>query len=313
MKKFVLFLLTVLLLALSACNTQESTLGTPNETSTLTEDSVLESEVIQYFDDFSVLIVGGDIESACGVSGHGDIELGSSSRIDSDASEEQTISWNGEDVTLKYVETCSEYLYQETYHIYENREKRVRIRVNAFNEEITFFTTSSPIPVNPEHPVYTEQELYDVAYAFLCDKVSDPENYQITDRELFVEDGLSDELMIEFSRVVDGIPTSDSILIYVSNGQVSFYKIQCLGYMDQIPPLTAEQLSKIENAVIAKVEHLYQSIESKYEYAHLDTTYKIMRMSDGRMAIRCYPVVEVTNSETDTSFNDILDMLVYLN
>ncbi|MBQ7379621.1 MAG: hypothetical protein IJW70_12025 [Clostridia bacterium] len=313
MKKYVLFLLTVLLLALSACNTQGSTPGTTEESSNLTEDSVSESEAIQYFDDFSVLVVGGDIESECGVSGHGEIELGASSWIDEQALKERTISWNGESVILSYVETCSEYLYQETYHVYENREKRVRIRVNTFNDEITFFTTSSPIPVNPEHPVYTEQELYEVAYAFLCDKVSDPENYQITDRELFVEDGLSDELMIEFSRVVEGIPTSDSILVYASNGQVSFYKMQCLELMDKIPPLTAEQLSKIENAVIAKVEHLYQSIESKYEYTHLDTTYKILRMSDGRMAIRCYPVVEVVNSETETSVKDILDMIVYLN
>ena len=309
MKKYVLFLLTALLLVLSACNTRESTPGTTD----VTAEYVSESEVIQYFDDFSVLMVGGDIESACGVSGHGDIELGSSSQIDSAALEEQTISWNGEDVTLKYVETCSEYLYEETYHIYENREKRVRIRVNAFDGEITFFTTSSPIPVNPEHPVYTEQELYDVAYAFLCEKVSDPENYQVTERELFVEDGLSDELKIVFSRMIDGIPTSDSITIYASNGQIGLYKMQSLGKMEHVTPLSAEQFSKIDSAVASKVEYLYQGIDSKYEFEHLETSYKILRMSDGRMAIRCYPIVEVTNSETETSFQDILDMLVYLN
>ena len=58
--------------------------------------------------------------------------------------------------------------------------------------------------------------------------------------------------------------------------------------------------------------HLYQNIDSKYEFTHLETTYKIIRMSDGRMAIRCYPVVEVANSETDVSFEDILDLLIYL-
>ncbi len=313
MKKTALILLTALLLVLSACNAQGSTPGTTEKPSNATEESVSESEVIQYFDDFSVLIVGGDIESACGVSGHGEIELGASSQKDEQAPTEHTISLNGESVLLSYVETCSEYLYQETYHVYESRENRVRIRVNAVTGELTFFTIASPIPVNPEHPVYTEQELYDVAYAFLCDKVNDPENYQVTDRELFVEAGLSDELMIEFSRVIEGIPTADSILIYASNGQVSFYKMQCLGLMDQIPPLTAEQLSKIENAAAAKVENLYQNIASKYEYTHLDTTYKMMRMSDGRMAIRCYAVVQVVNSETETSVEDVLDMIAYLN
>jgi len=38
-----------------------------------------------------------------------------------------------------------------------------------------------------------------------------------------------------------------------------------------------------------------------------------MRMSDGRMAIRCYAVVQVVNSETETSVEDVVDMIAYLN
>lgn len=308
-------LLLIVLLTLSACSTQGEAGSSidDNATSGVTDPSETEAEELQYFDNFSALIVGGGIESACGVSCSGDIELTSSSWIDENASNEQTISWNGEDVVLSYVETCSEYLYQETYHVYENREKYVKIRVNAFNNQITFFTSYAPIPVNPEHPVYTEEELYDVAYSFLCEKVRDPENYRITKQELFVEEGLSDELMLEFSRMIDGVPTSDSITVYASNGQIGLYKIQNLGQMAQVTPLTLEQLSKIESVVSSKVDHLYQNTDSKYEFTHLETAYKIIRMSDGRMAIRCYPVVEVVNSETDVSFEDVLDLLIYLN
>ncbi len=274
-----------------------------------------DTQVEEYFDHFSTLLIGGDFESSCGVSGNGEIVLGATTTHDTQAPREYVMERNGEHVVFSYVETCTEFLYQEKYHVYENREKRLKIRVNVYTEQVTFFTSYAPNPINPEHPVYTEQELYDVAYAFLCQRVSDPEAYQVTDRELFdgEEDGLSDELKVEFSRMVNGIATSDSIVLYVSNGQIGLYKMQNFGQMRNVTPLTTEQMSLIEEVVSSRVEKVYRDVDPKYSFSHKDTTYKLMRMSDGRMAIRCYPLIEVTNVDTGTTYEDALDMLIYLN
>lgn len=162
---------------------------------------------------------------------------------DPSAPETITVVYRGQEYSLSYshsktmawksMQACHEYTCKDV--------KGLMVSIDQVTGEIVLFDFFTPPEADAkELPM---EQLEEIAYAFLAEKVSDPKAYRL---ETPKQDG--EEVSYTFVRYLGELPTSDRVeLLLTTRGDVIAYGLGYLGAMRNAPPIPDSLIQIVHN------------------------------------------------------------------
>ncbi len=196
---------------------------------------------------------------------------------DSSAPATITFEHQGEEYVLSYdhSETMA-WRSMQAMHVYRSQEKRgMEVAIDQKTGECIEFSAGAPVYSDEE--ILPNDQLEEIAYAFLAEKVRDPEEYR-----LIKTNELSGEVSFTFSRYVGEYPSADGITLSLNKqGWIQSYSLSFLGSM--------RQADEIPDALIQRVMNAMRRYMEANDSCGIE---KVILTPDGCLALDCWVEIE---------------------
>ena len=209
----------------------------------------------------------------------------------------KSVTVNGETVVGEYTRSSKDYWYNSEKDYYETIDgyTPMEFGINTNTGVVSsYFNLSRDYLENKNKTdVLSESECLEFAKQYL-NNYADADDYTLVKTDyLKIHEFQTTIYKFKFSRLVDGIETSDNAYIDISEfGDVIAHLFGTLNEMDKLPKLSEEDYKTIEANVDAKVNSIFEPVKDKYDYSYSlsdpETDKCFVKLSDGTYALEYF-------------------------
>ncbi|MBQ3230114.1 MAG: hypothetical protein IJB49_03755 [Clostridia bacterium] len=203
---------------------------------------------------------------------------------------------NGQIIVGEYTRTKETYLYNGEKDYYETIDgyTPMEFGINTSTGVVCSYQDLSMdyLEKRKNTDVLSESECLEIAKQYF-NNYADADAYTLVKTRYLTIPEYQAIYKFKFSRLVDGIETSDNAYICVTVfGDVISHLFGTLNEMDELPELSEEDYKTIEANVDAKVNSIFEPVKDKYDYSYSlsdpETDKRFVKLSDGTYALEYF-------------------------
>lgn len=228
------------------------------------------------------------------------------------------MNFNNKEYELYYVNSKKGYLYEDDIDFYEYIEKGTNISIGINNKtgRIDSFSWMSINYLESKSNVneLNRDECLNIAQKYLADFVDDALEYTLINERYLEMPTYQAVYDFEFSRVIDGMKTSDMAYIGITvYGDIITHLFKNLGEMRNETLPNDDDLNTIYNNINEKISVIYNNVSEKFEISYDISEVVFVKLENGKRAMIFDIDVDLLNkNDSSLHFGEFTKLLVYL-